>query len=405
MKICIVTQTFPRFREDATAPFMFGLCQGLYKAGNSVYVFAPYDRMYKKRYLPSYVKLYTYKYIWPPSLHLMGYSRSLVNDKKLRFRVFMLAPFYFFFGFLNLFFFVKRERIDVLSAHWLLPNGFLAVLVKKFTGVKVVSTLPGSDVYLAKKNNLYKAFAVFSANNSDGITSNSLQLKKDLVSLGARIRKFKQIIYSVDTSVFKPSIKGVAKLRKKLGIEKNDIIVLGVGRLVEKKGFSYLITAAAKLIAKNRNVKVILVGDGDQRRQLEEQSVHLDIAKHVIFVGMVSYDLLSVYYNLADVFILPSVRDSEGNLDDQSVSVIEAMSCGKPVVTTDFLGYRYVIQDGENGYLIPEKNVERMVNALARLIASKALRIRIGRNARKTILTRFTWLQIGKEYTEFFKKL
>lgn len=405
MRICVLTHSFPRYINDPTAPFMTGVCKGLSEAGNTVFVLAPDNPFYVKKIKNNGYKLIIYRYIFPPSLHLLGYSQTLVNDKKFKIRVFLLSPLFFFFCFINLLRLVKKENVEVISAHWILPNGFIAALVKRFTQVKVVSTLPGSDVYVAQKNSLLRYMALFAADNSDGITSNSIQLKDDLVTLGAKIKKFKPIIYGVDATVFKPDRNKRNFLRKSMNISGNTVVILGVGRLVEKKGFLYLVKAAKDVIHTNSHILFIIVGDGDQKSLLQAEVKKLRIEKYIRFPGKIDYSELVSYYNMADIFILPSVRDSEGNLDDQSVAAVEAMSCGKAVVTTDFPGYRMVIENNKDGFLVPEKDSKKISQVLSKLVSSPKLRKTSGQAARRKVLEQFTWGKIGKTYTDFFQSL
>jgi len=149
----------------------------------------------------------------------------------------------------------------------------------------------------------------------------------------------------------------------------------------------------------------MLIGDGDQKPLLETEVKKLHLEKYVIFAGKIHHTRLIAYYNLADIFILPSVRDEEGNLDDQSVSVMEAMACERAVVTSDLPGYKLVITHKKNGMLVQEKNIPKLAEALLTLVASSKMRLSMGKAARKTIREKFSWKQIGKEYTEFFKSL
>lgn len=405
MNICVLTHSFPRFQDDPTAPFMAGVCEGLSQVGNKVFVLTPESPLFKTSRNNIHYKLIRFKYAYPSSFHLLGYSQTLINDTKIRSRVYFLSPFFFLFGFLSLLQLVRKEKIDIVSAHWILPNGFIAALVKKFAKIKVVSTLPGSDVYIAKKNILFRYMAFFAAKNSDGITSNSVQLKDDLLSLGAKVNKFKHISYGVDTKFFKPDQRKKSMMRKKFRVSSDTVIVLAVGRLVEKKGLIYLIRAAHDIVHKYRNVLFVIVGDGEQKSILTEEVKKLSLEKFVRLQGGVNHSELKNYYNMADIFMLPSIRDSEGNLDDQSVSAAEAMSCGKPVVTTDFSGYRLIIDHGKDGFLVPEKNIKQIAYILLELISSPKMRKRIGEAARKKIINKLSLNKIGKEYTDFFQSL
>lgn len=405
MKVCILTHTFPRFIGDSAAPFMDGVASGIQKSGNEVFVLVPFDPGVREKLLGRKYKVITYKYIFPDFLHKLGYSRTLTNDRQLKFVVYLLAPLMFFCQFLVLLKLVKKDDIDLISAHWILPNGFVASLVSAITGVPVVSTLPGSDVYLAQKNFIFSLMAKFSARISAAITSNSPQLLEDLAELGAERDKFSTIIYGVDPKIFRPDRAGSLKLRKQFAIDKNTIIILGVGRLVAKKGFRFLIESAPQVLQKYNKVVFIIVGDGDQKEELENLAVKLKVKEKFLFPGMIDYHSLIDFYNLADIFILPSIRDDSGNLDDQSVAVVEAMACGKPIITTNFPGYRLVVEDGVNGFLVPEKNSLKIADALIKLIKSQQLRERMGKKSRQLVVEKFSWDKIGQKYSQLFQKI
>lgn len=403
MKVCILTHTFPRFEGDIAAPFMESLVNAIVAAGNEVFVLAPYSKEYKKDFREKKYQLITYKYIFPDFLHKIGYSQTLKNDMELKPLMLFLSPLMFFFGFWALLGLIKKEKIEVVNAHWILPNGFIAALVSLFTGVPVISTLPGSDVYLARKNFIYKNMALFAAKISKVVTSNSLELINDLVKLGVNRDKCQVIIYGVDVDKFKP--KNVDFLRKKFFIPKEKIIVLSVGRLVAKKGFLYLIEAAANITKNFKEIVFFIVGEGDQREELQHKISEKSLDKFFIMPGWVNYQDLSEYYNLGDIFVLPSIRDEKGNLDDQSVALVEAMACGRPVVTSNFPGYRVVVEDEKNGFLVSEKDVSGIVDVLKCLLNSKTLRQKIGKEARSSVLNYFSWEKIADQYLNLFQDI
>lgn len=404
MRICILTHTFPRFKKDVVAPFMDGVASGISENNNDVFVLTPYsngfDNTIKRKY-----KLVTYKYIYPNFLHKIGYSQTLENDMKVKSIMYLLSPFFYIFGVVNTVLLVKKEKIDLINAHWILPNGFIAAIASKLTGVPVVSTLPGSDVYMANKNIIFRWMAQIAVNTSVTVTSNSPQLFEDLSKIGNIKKNFKTIIYGVDPKKFIPNATKKLVLKRQYKIPLDHIVVLGVGRLVEKKGFTYLIKAAAKILKTNNNVTFVVVGDGDQRDELENLINKLRINENFKLIGRIDYANLVHYYNLGDIFILPSIRDKTGNLDDQSVALVEAMGCGKPVVTTNFSGYQMVVMNGENGYLVPEKNEIKIAEALNKLIESNKLRAKMGKKGREMVLKYFSWKAIGKQYTSLFENI
>ena len=399
-----MTHTFPRFEGDAISSiFMAEVAQGLVDAGNRVWVLTPWTKSFKNR--KKDYKIVTYKYIFPDLLHRLGYSETLSNDKELLFLAWILSPFMYLFGFVALLKLIKKEKIEVINAHWILPNGFIAAIASVFTGVPVVSTLPGSDVYMAKKNLLFNILARIATAKSSWITSNSNELIEDL-SKSTDIDltpKSSWVPYGRGYEAFGPDKKAGVVARNELGYSKNDIVVLGVGRLVEKKGFEYLIKAAPKIISKNKKIHFVLVGDGELKQDLENMAKHLGVSDRFKFLGTVSYQKMNMYYNMADIFILPSIRDKKGNLDDQSVAVMDAMACGKPVITSDFKGYKQVIQSGKDGILIPEKSVSNIVRSVLALSLDSRRRRILGMSAGSKIQNDFSWTLIGGKYSDLFK--
>lgn len=406
MKICILTHTFPRFNGDKISSiFMAEVAQSLVDADNEVWVLTPFTPVYRP--FKTNYRLVTYKYIFPDFLHKLGYSETLSNDLKLPIIMWFLSPFMYLFGFLSLLKLVITEKIDIINAHWVLPNGFIASAVSMLTGTPVVSTLPGSDVYMAKKNILFKVLAIFATWRSNWITSNSGQLIADLDRVtGVSLKnKSSTIIYGIGSDKFKPDKILGDKARKTLGYSKETIVVLGVGRLVAKKGFEYLIKALPEIIKSNKHVKVAIIGDGDQKQHLVDLAKQLNVFEYIKFLGSVSYTEMNKYYNMADIFILPSIRDEGGNLDDQSVAVMDAMSCGKPVITTNFPGYRLVIKNGVNGFLTEEKDSFSIAQRILELSQSEVLRSKLGKTARKSVINDFSWPVIGRQYTKLFSEL
>jgi len=413
MKICILTHTFPRFGKDIAAPFMDGVARGMVENKNEVIVLTPYSPKFKTRPKPKKYKIVLYKYMPFKNWHKLGYSETLTDDKTLKFTNLLLSPFMFVFGMFALYKLVKREKIDIINAHWILPNGFIASVVSRVTGIPVVSTLPGSDVYMADRNNLYRYMAKFASETSKAISSNSPQLLADLAQICEKLgtkkglvqKKSYSIMYGTDPKKFYPTSKNVLAIKRKLKITKESLVISSVGRLVSKKGYKYLVEAASTVVRKNKNVVFTIFGEGDQRQELEQRVRELNLEHHFRFPGWIKYNELPFYQNLGDIFVLPSIRDEDGNLDDQSVSVVEAMACAKPIITTDFPGYRIVVENGKNGYLVPEKRSDLIAKAIIAISSSKNIIDSMSKRSRYLAVNNLSWNVIGKDYTKLFKSL
>lgn len=407
MRICIFSHTFPRFKTDAIGgAFMDGFCEGLQKSGNEVIALVPYDTKIKRKKSDQSYKFEYFKYIFPSFLHLLGYSRTLQNDRKLKKRVYFLAPLYYFFGFFALLKLVKKEKVEIINAHWIIPGGFIAAIVSLITKIPLVITVAGSDVYLAGKNRVFGLMALFASKIAKEIVGGGSSLwTEDLVKVGVQKNKtLHTIIYGVDTKKFFPTKKGVNKIKDKLGVENNTLIILAVGRLVYKKGIHVLIKSIPRVIRKNKNVKFIVVGDGDQREELIDLSNKLKVDEYLIMPGTIPRDKLLSYYNLCDIYISTSIRDKSGNLDDQSIALVEAMACRKPTIATGLPGNKIVIKHGKNGLLFKMGNSIELSEAINYLIENEKTRKKFAETGYKMAVSEFSSLAVGKSYTKLFNK-
>lgn len=403
MKICIVTHTFPKHLNDTTAAFMHPLVLGFTSMGNEVVVLTPYHRELRTSDFP--YKIVTYKYIWPDFLHVLGYSQTLKEGTIFRFYTYLLAPLLYFFGFFALLRILAKEKFDIISSHWILPNGFIAYLVSRFIKIPYTVSLAGSDVYVANKNFLFSFMARVCAKGASAICADSPKYVDELRRTGVSVNKVNIINYPVDTSKVKVSLKDIQNLRKELDLEKDAIILLAVGRLIYKKGFDYLLKALPTLIRKNRNIILLIIGDGDLKEQLEKLALTLGVKNHVRFIGSVQRGEIFSYYNLADVFVMPSIEDDNGNIDDRPVALLEALACGKAVVATNFPGNALTIKNGVNGYLAPQKDYKTMSEKIWLLVQSKELRIKMGKMARKTSETDLSSKIVAQKYISIFKEI
>lgn len=402
MNICVLTHTFPKNKNDSTAAFLHALVIGMKKSGVNVTVLTSYHKALNPQDFP--YRVLSYKYIWPGFLHTLGYSATLKRGTKLPLKAYVIAPFLFIFATIKLIQIVKREKVDVISSHWLLPNGLTAAVASKLTGVPYTITLPGSDVYVSGMNNFFKRLAVFAANGAKVVLADSPFFLDKIKKLGAKLKQTKILPYPVVVDKYRRNQRGVNTLKKKIGFSSQNIIILAVGRLVEKKGFKYLIVAVKNILKSNNKIRLVIVGDGDLRNELEALSGNA-LNKYIFFAGSINRDKILSYYNMADAFVMPSVIDEGGNMDDQPVALLEAMSCGLPVIATNFPGISMTVEHNINGFLVPQKNVDKIETALTKLISSSKLRREMGNKSRKISLRKLSTITIGREYVNLFKEI
>ena len=398
MKILILTHTFPKYPRDSTAAFMHPLVMGLMAAGDDVTVLTPFHRELTPGAFP--YPIVTYKYIWPEKFHVLGYSQTLHHGTHFRLSTWLLSPMIIFFCFIALLRLTRNHAYDIVSVHWIVPNGIIAALVLALRKIPFTVTLPGSDVYVAQKFTFFKIAAHWAAERASAVYSDSPQYFKELATTGASLKRKAIIPYPVDFSQMGNSnyLRG---LRKKLGLDARARIVVSVGRLVEKKGIHYMIRALPQVLRKIPNTHYVIVGDGDWRDHLEAEIDASRVRDHVHFVGNISRDEIGKYYRLADVFVAPSIRDSRGNIDDRPVAIIEAMARSRAVVATRFPGNALTIDD-QTGILVPQKKSAALASSVVKLLKLPTLRNRLGRNARRKVYKTFRHTVIGERYHTLF---
>jgi glycosyltransferase involved in cell wall biosynthesis len=175
---------------------------------------------------------------------------------------------------------------------------------------------------------------------------------------------------------FGPRSGGAARrVRQALGIPDDAVVVGSVGRLNPQKGHSYLLTAAAALVARRRDVWVLLVGDGDLEAPLRDQARELGLDDRTVFAGHRSDipDLLAAI----DVFCISSIYEGT------PLALFEAMAAGKAIVSTAVDGCREILRDGHTGLLVPPRNSAALSAALSRVIDDPDQRRRLAEEARR----------------------
>jgi D-inositol-3-phosphate glycosyltransferase len=191
----------------------------------------------------------------------------------------------------------------------------------------------------------------------------------------------------VDTDHFQPSDRAAA--RAAVGLDGDDPVILFVGRIVRLKGIDILVRAAAQL---EGAFQLLIVGgdrkDASRKRELVELSRELGIADRIRFVDAVPHERLPLYYNAADVCVVPSYYESFG------LVAVEAMACGTPVVASRVGGLKDTVQDGRTGYLVPWHCPEPFAERLELLLNNESLRMRLGLEAR-AVAERYRWSEVA----------
>jgi len=288
---------------------------------------------------------------------------------------------------------MKDNSYDLSHSFFTVPCGFISLLLKWKYGIPYVVSLRGSDVpgYSERFTFLYafirplirliwkKSFAVVS--NSQGLRELALktnpQQKIDVIANGIDIQQFKFQVKNGPLSDFK---------------------ILCVTRITPRKGVRYLIEAFRKLSENNDSISLQIIGDGDEKNELESLVREFGIESRVDFTGLIAHEKLPPYFERADVFVLPSLNEGMSN------SMLEALASGLPLIATDTGGTKELIEDGKNGFIIKMKNSSDLAEKIEILIVNSDLREKMREESRKKAET-MSWEKAANQYMKVYSRI
>jgi glycosyltransferase involved in cell wall biosynthesis len=193
----------------------------------------------------------------------------------------------------------------------------------------------------------------------------------------------------VDTKVFKLSKKRSA----------NDVLFVGrIEKNSDWKGISYLFEAISIVKRIKPDISLRLVGPGDRVEYFKMYSQKLGINKNIKFVGSKINSELALEYQHSKVIVLPSITESESF----GIVLIEAMACKKPVIGSNVGGIPYVIDNEQNGLLVPPKDPEALAKAIIKILKNPKLAKKMGRNGYMNVMDNFTWNKQVKKTNDLF---
>jgi glycosyltransferase involved in cell wall biosynthesis len=258
---------------------------------------------------------------------------------------------------------IKKQQISILHCHQI-KSQLMGALLKVFffKNLKIVFHEHGPILSDTPHNfvfRFYVPFCKFCKRHFDLFIGVSKVTKQEMISkAGIPSRKILVMYNCVNLENFKNALSSQARKdgRERLGIRRDEYVIGLVGRLAKIKGFEYLIAALPLLGFK---YKAVIVGHGPERENLEELAVNEGVASNVIFLGYRDY--LPTIYPIFDVLVAPSLSESFG------LMAIEAQAAGVPAIVSSVGGLPEVVSDGENGLVVPPRDVGAIAEKLIAL--------------------------------------
>lgn len=398
-KVLVFTSTFPRFTDgDATPPFVYELSRRLVSDELDITILTPRvprSKIYEER---DGLKIYRYPYFFREKWETLNDGAILPNLKANKW-LYLQVPFLIFSWLIHLIRIMRREKIDTIHAHWIIPQGFLAVLYKRLwdKSIRIICTTHGGDIFWLR-GKLWTAIKKYTLEHIDHLTVVSHAIKSECLKLGISEEKISVIPMWVDTELFSPD-KYDESIREKYQV--TGKLLLFVGRLAEKKWVQYLIDAMPWVIEKYPDTKLLIIWHGPLEWELQHQTHNLKLDENIIFLGAISNSDLPRYYATADIFVWPSIIATSWDREWLPVTYIEAISSGCILLWTDLEWNKDIIIEWENWFFIKQNDDEGITKRILEIFEDDNFD---REKARKTVRERFGWHIISSKYLYLLKK-
>jgi len=302
-----------------------------------------------------------------------------------------------------------RGEWDVIHVSFVYLDAFAAVLTRRLHRMPVIVRPACAGYYgdlarltrfrvwplLPFLDSLTIRIVVRTIVRADAFIANSTELHKELIGGGFPPGRIVQIANGVDLDHFFPDPTArLPEARRSLGLP-TGLLLAFAGRLDPQKGLHTLVEALRLLAAGCQGARLLIMGDGPQRAELEQAVRGAGVSDRVLFRGLVAD--VAPYLRACDIFVFPSVGEGMPN------ALLEAMASGLPCVASAVGGCMDVITDGQTGLLTPPGDAAALQSALQQLIQSPEMRKRLGAAAHDSVASRFGLERMVERYEALFR--
>ena len=400
LKVLVLTSTFPRWQGDTCPMFVADLCEGLAETMD-VTVLAPGAEGAAGSQQWGAFTVKRFRYSWPARTQQLAIGAIMPNIRRRPILLAQVPPFFLMqlFAAWRL---MRLEKFDAIHAHWAVPQGIVASILKRIFKVPVITTTHGGDIYALRGGPAMTAKR-WALRSSDRVTAVSSSLRDEVVALGPDASRVSVLPMGVDTARFRPDTAS-PEIRRELNPAGGPVLLF-VGRLVEKKGARYAIEAMPAILAEHPDARLVIVGDGPEREVLETLAADLHVTDSVSFLGAFANDRLPELYASADVFVGPSVVEANGDTESFGVVFAEAMASGCVVVTTDVGGIADLVRDGDTGLVVPPRDSGAISAAVLNVLADSVLRDGLRFRGLQSMRDRFDHRRLHAAYADLIEEV
>ncbi|MBW7877016.1 MAG: glycosyltransferase family 4 protein [Candidatus Cloacimonetes bacterium] len=382
MKILLIGSTYPLDSSDPQVPWLRESVRQQVLLGHQIEILAPAYRGSKSHFLDS-SRVIRFRYapaIFETLTHGSG-APSKIKSPLMK----LLGIPYLISGIIYTLLLCLKTRYDVIHVHWPFPHGIMGLFAKLLNKSKLVSTCHGAELALGQNSYWIQKLLIICLALSDKVTANSSHTAsriQKLVTKPVEIIPYGATIHLPD--IYSKPLEDPSVLK-----------LLTCGRHIERKGIPYLLKAMP-LILKNSPAILKITGEGNLTESWKQLAMDMGLLNtSVFFEGFVSSEKLAELYNECDIYVHPSIHDSQGDTEGLGVVLVEALAFKRPVVASAVGGIVDVIEHNVSGILIPEKDPEALAEAIQSLVGDRSFARDLGIRGQERALTYFNWENIA----------
>jgi glycosyltransferase involved in cell wall biosynthesis len=374
LSVLVATTSFPRWKGDYRGTFIWEGCRALAALGAQVQVVAPHAPGSPMHEAIGDVEIFRPRYLLPERWELLLETPGgLPLLWKRRFGRLSVFPFFFSHALAIARF---ARGCDLIHSHWIL-SAFAASLTAPLHRRPIVVSVQGSDGYQAMRMPVFGALGRSALRGARRVIALSGSLAEVAAESGVPRRKIAVIPNGVDTEFFSPN--GTPR----------EPVVLCAGSLIQRKGVDTLIEAMALVHRRHPQWRLVVIGEGPRRRELEKLAEQSGLEGAVLFTGSLVPKEVARWMRRSALFALPSREEAQG------VAMLEALASGTPCVASRVGGIPEVL-DPDWGVLVPPDSPQALGGALRDLIERAGRRRAMGKAAASEVPARYDWSVIAK---------
>lgn len=388
--LLVLASTYPRWRGDPEPGFVHELSKRLIDDFH-VIVLGPHAPGAMPHETMDGVEVIRYRYA-PQRWETLVNDGGIVTNLRRHIWKFLLVPGFVLAQAWQAWRLIQKRGVQVVHAHWLIPQGLICALLQWLPGRKVpyVVTSHGADLF-ALKGAVLDALKRLVVRRSAATTVVSNTMRQELEKIGAEIVKVSVQSMGVDLG---------ERFTPDPGVERSCNEILFVGRLVEKKGLRHLINAMPAILFTHQTAHLTVVGFGPEEAALRAQVEILGLQNRVKLEGAVTQALLPSYYRRAAVFVVPFVQAVGGDREGLGLVVVEAIGCGCPVIAGDVPAVRDLPVE-----VVDPSNTDELANAILRVLGDPASAKQLANEQRTQCAATYDWRSVSIGYGRLLSRV